>query len=128
MNIRGVNIDPDKLLSKDELLKILHDNGEHDRGLSHVRERYQAEFGNELIWRYPITDGMHMGTFIVVIKEGFISLPFDEADSENYEVLVLDDAAMFDDDAMDVFITDWRSFSEDLLSAMFDMLRILRTR
>ena len=126
MIINGVNINPNKLMTKDELVQFLRDNGEHDRALAHVRERYQTEFGNELIWRYPISDGKHMGTFIVVTKEGFISLPFDEVDREDYELLVLDDAAMFDDDAMEIFIDDWNMFSEDLLSAMNDMLLILR--
>ena len=126
MIINGVNVDLDKLLSKDDLLEYLRDNGEHDRALSHIRERNLTEFGNELMWRYPISDGNHMGTFIVVIKEGFISLPFDEVDQEDYELLVMDDAAMFDDDAIEIFIDDWKLFSEDLLSAMNDMLLILR--
>lgn len=127
MILGGIQINPDKLISKDELLQFLRENGESDRALSHIRERYQAEFGNELIWLYPVSDGKHMGTFIAAVKEGFISLPYDCADREDYELLVLEDAAMFDEDAMQAFIDDWRSFSEDLLSAMNDMLHILRS-
>jgi len=33
---------------------------------------------------------------------------------------------MLDADTMQFFIDDWRSFSEDLINAMTDMLRILR--
>lgn len=127
MTINGTNIDPDKLLSKDELLQFLRDNGENDRALASIRERYQTEFGNELVWFYPISDGKHMGTFIAVIKEGFISLPYDAADEEDYELLELDDAVMFDEDSMQIFIDDWRMFSDDLLSAMTDMQSLLRT-
>jgi len=126
MTINGIQVNPAGLMSKDELLEFLRENGESDRALSHIRERYQSEFGNELIWFYPISDGKHMGTFIAVVKEGFISLPYDTADKEDYELLELDDAAMFDEDAMEIFIEDWRLFSDDLVSAMTDMLRILR--
>ncbi len=126
MRINGTEIDASKLITKDELLAHLRENGESDRALAGVRERYQNEFGNELIWRYPISDGKHMGTFIVTVREGFISLPYDAIDREDYELLELDYAAMFDADAMRVFIDDWQSFSDDLISAMTDMLRILR--
>ncbi len=126
MKINGTEIDASKLITKEELLAHLRENGESDRALADIRERYQNEFGNELIWRYPISDGKHMGTFIVTVQEGFISLPYDAADREDYELLELDDAAMFDADDMQVFIDDWQSFSDDLMSAMTDMLRILR--
>ncbi len=126
MRINGIKIDPSKLITKEELLAHLRDNGESDRALADIREQYQEAFGNELIWRYPISDGAHMGTFIIAVQEGFISLPYDAADREDYELLELDDAAMFDADDMQVFIDDWQSFSDDLMSAMTDMLRILR--
>lgn len=126
MMINDVHICPEKLISKEELLALLRENGESDCALALLRERYQDEFGNELIWHYPISDGKHMGTFIAVVKEGIISLPYDCVDSEDYELLVLEDAAMFDGDAMQIFIDDWQSFSDDLLSAMKNMLRILR--
>ena len=126
MRINGTEIDASKLITKDELLAHLRENGESDRALADIREQYQEAFGNELIWRYPISDGKHMGTFIVTVREGFISLPYDAIDREDYELLELDYAAMFDADAMRVFIDDWQSFSDDLMSAMTDMLRILR--
>jgi hypothetical protein len=126
MTINGVKIDPDKLMSKDELLEFLRENGESDRALAHIRERYQNEFGNELVWSYSISDGKHMGTFIAAVREGFLSLPYDAADREDYELLELDDASMFDEDAMQYFIDDWKRFSDDLLAAMTDMLGILK--
>jgi hypothetical protein len=124
--IAGTQIDPGKLMSKDELLAFLRENGESDRALAHIRERYQSDFGNELIWYYPISDGKHMGTFIAAVKEGFISLPYDAADKEDRELLILDDATMFDEGAMRDFIDDWHAFSDHLLLAMADMLRTLR--
>ena len=126
MIINGIHIDTQKLMSISELLDFLRENGEDDRALSGIRAYYYNDFGNELIWHYPISDGCHLGTFIVVVKEGFVSLPYDSVDREDGELLILDDATVFDADSIDFFIEDWRSFSDDLLSAMTDMRSILQ--
>jgi len=126
MTINGVQIDRQKLISKSELLEFLRENGEDDRAMAGIRDSYQKVFGNELVWRYPISDGKFLGTFIVAVKEGFISLPYDSVDRVDGELLELADAAMFDADAMRFFIDDWLSFSDDLASAMKDMLRHLQ--
>lgn len=127
MIINGIEIRPDMLISRQDLLDFLKNNGDSDRALGLIRDRYQEEFGNELVWRYPISDGMHLGTFIVTIQEGFISLPYDVVDEEEYELLKLEDACMFDAEALQYFIDDWKSFSDDLLSAMSDMLKIVHS-
>jgi len=108
------------------MLDILRVYGEDYRALSRICDYYYKIFGNELVWRYPISDGKHMGTHITVVKEGFLSLPYDAVDHDDGELLELDDAAMFNADDFEFFIQDWRSFSEDLVSAMSDMQRILR--
>lgn len=126
MTINGIPFDPEDLMSKDELLNFLKENGEDDRALAKIRNDQYEKYGTELMWCYPLSDGAHLGTFIVPVKEGFISLPFDVVDAEDYELLELDAAAMFDAEAMQSFIDDWQSFSDDLLSTMKDMLRILR--
>jgi hypothetical protein len=126
MKLAGIEVDTSKLLDKQELLDYLTVNGATDRSLANIRDRYHEAFKNELMWRYPISDGKHMGTFIVTVKEGFVSLPFDEADKEDYEQLILEDSSMFDEDAMTFFIDDWVLFSDDLLSAMNDMLKIIK--
>jgi len=125
MNFLDYDIDTSKLFTKAELLDFLEENGESDRALSKVRERYMVDFGNELVWYYPISDGKHKGTFIVFVQEGFISIPYDIVDAVDYEILELQQAAMFDAEAMQYFIDDWISFSDDLTSAMKDMHRIL---
>ena len=125
MTVNGIHIDKGKLISKTELLDFLRENGEDDRALAGIRAYYHNDIGNELIWHYPISDGKHLGTYIVIVREGFICLPYDSVDREDGELLILDDAAMLDTDCLQFFIDDWRSFSDDLLCAMTDMLRIL---
>jgi len=125
MKLLGMTINESKLLSKEELLDFLKKNGESDKALAEIREQYFIDFGNELIWRYPISDGLHMGTFIAVVKEGFISLPYDIIDVVDYEILELQHAAMFKAEDFQSFIDEWTSFSNDLLSAMRDMFKTL---
>jgi len=128
MTINSIHIDKQKLLSKSEVLECLRENGEDDRALAHIRDYYNNIFGNELTWRYPISDGKFLGTFIIIIKEGFLSLPYDSVEREDGELLELSGAALFDKDAIQCFIDDWRLFSEDLLNAMSDMLHILQSK
>ena len=82
LEINGIKFNPQNLMSKDELLEFLKDNGESDRALSRIRERQYDGFGNELIWRYPISDGKYLGTFIAAVKEGFVSIPYDTVSME----------------------------------------------
>ena len=95
MKINGIKIDISKLISKDELLKELADGSASDSDLSDIRGRYSEEFGNELIWRYPISDGVNAGTVL-------------------------------DENELKQFISEWKIFSDDLLSALGDMLGIGR--
>ena len=125
MRICGTEFDPARLLSKDALIALLRENGEDWHGLSLVRERYQEMTGDELVWVYPISDGVHLGTFIAAVKEGFISIPYDVVDKNDGELLELDDAVMLNDETLEYFIDDWRMFSDDLLQAMTDMRQTL---
>ena len=128
MNFIGIDVDPAKLLSKHELLDYLARHGECDKVLADIRARYQEAFGNEMIWRYPISDGKHLGTFIAMVREGFLSLPYDVIDPVEYELIETKDAAMFKSEDFEYFIDDWILFSDDLLNAMRDMHRILTER
>jgi hypothetical protein len=126
MIINGIEIDVSKLISKAKLLEELACSGSSDRGLADLRNRYDKEFGNELMWRYPISDGVNAGASIVVVKEGFLSLPFNNMETTEYEIFDLERATLLHEDELKYFISEWESFSNDLLSALGDMLNIVR--
>lgn len=126
MFINGVNVEKSKLYSLAEIKEHLIENGESDRALSTIREHYYETFGNELIWRYPISDGMHAGTVIVAVKEGFASLPYDYMDKTEYEIFELGHILLFNEDAVQTFINDWKSFSNDLTNVLGDMMKIIQ--
>ena len=126
MKINGIEIDETKLISKQDLIDFLNKTDASDHALMKIREQYQDLFGNELIWRYPISDGAHTGVIIAVVKEGFISLPYDSIDEKGYELFRMNDIAMFDEDSLEIFIDDWKMFSDDLLAALSDMKTIVQ--
>lgn len=125
MNINGISIDPAKLMSKDELIDHLQYGGASDRALSEIRSRYDDDFGNELTWNYPISDGVHAGVTIVAVKEGFLGLPYDYIEKTEYELFELEQAYLLDEDTLTFFIDSMRTYSDDLITTMTDMLRII---
>ncbi len=119
------NLNTDALLPAKEALEYLKDNGSTDCTLSDIRLRYYAAYGNELCWRYPISDGIHAGAFILVTKDGYLSLPYTSMDEDEYEILMLDDATFHDSASLATLLSDWEDFSADLTDAMCEMCRIL---
>lgn len=128
MEFMGLQIDAAKLMTRQEVLDYLKEYGETDRILADIRARYDEAFENELIWHYPMTDGHHLGFFIVPVREGFLSLPYDSIDRDDYEIMVVDDSALLDADSLRHFIDDWKSYSEELISAMSDMIRVVQNQ
>ncbi|MCL2578156.1 MAG: hypothetical protein FWE27_08940 [Defluviitaleaceae bacterium] len=123
MTINGTIVDVSKLVSKDKLLDDLKHSGASDRALSEIRSRYSQDFGNELIWQYPICDGVNLGITIVAVKEGFIALPFNNTDSTEYELFDLERAYLLNENELLSLISEWSKYSENLLCALIDMLK-----
>lgn len=83
---------------------------------------------NELCWQYPISDGKHLGTYIVLVKEGVLSLPYDDANKVDGEIFCLEDIRMFTSKDMEEFIESWQPFSQDLQRSMGELLIMLKER
>ena len=115
------SLSKDKLMSAEDVKDYLDRNGCSDRALSEIRESYYEEFGNELCWRYPISDEKHLGAFILVVREGFMHIPYDCMYTESYELLDMDDIVLHDAESLELFLSDWINFSDDLVDAMIAM-------
>lgn len=126
IKIGNTLIDFERLKSRQELMDYFSENGPTHSALMDFCEEYRDEYGNELCWAYPISDGKHLGTFLVLVKEGVLSLPYDDADKVDYELFCVDDAVMFQDYAdMDIFMDNWKMFHDDLMQAMSTMREFL---
>lgn len=111
------------LKSREEVLSYLREHGATHTVLADICEEYGSEYHNELCWHYPITDELHLGTFLLLVKEGVLSLPYNEADSVDGEQLCLEDARLCDAASMKLLISDWYRFDSDLRHAMEGMRR-----
>lgn len=109
-----------------ELLEYLQENGATHEALMDFCKDYRELYNNELCWSYPISDGKHQGTFLVMVQEGVLSLPYDDIDKESYEIFCLEDARMCKLDDLDIFLSDWKRFSDDLQSSISQMMEYLR--
>lgn len=122
IKIGDLTLNLEELRSRQELLDYFNENGPTHSALMDFCEEYREKYGNELCWPYPISDGKHLGTFFVLVREGVLSLPYDDADKVDYELFCMDDAALFEDYAdMEIFMDDWRLFHNDLMQAMTAM-------
>ncbi len=117
-----MTLNVEELRSRQELLDYFNENGPTHSALMDFCEEDREKYGNELCWPYPISDGKHLGTFFVLVREGVLSLPYDDADKVDYELFCMDDAALFEDYAdMEIFMDDWKLFHNDLMQAMTAM-------
>jgi len=121
----GTTVCMNDLKSKQELLNYFNVYGPTHSVLMDFCEPYREKYHNDICWPYPISDGKHLGTFLVPVKEGILSIPYDDADKVDYEIFCLDDIRMFDISAMETLIDDWDSFSTELRSAMLGMKALL---
>lgn len=122
IKIGDLTLDLEELRSRQELLDYFNENGPTHSALMDFCEEYREKYGNELCWPYPISDGKHLGTFFVLVREGVLSLPYDDADKVDYELFCTDDVVLFEDYAdMDLFMDDWKLFQADLMQAMTAM-------
>lgn len=109
---------PEKLLSKDELLEELKSGGETDRAMASIRHYEEEMAGQELMWWYPISLGTYAGAFIVPVKEGFLCVPYDEMDCEEGELLLLHDAELLSAGALETLASRFRSYADGLCAAL----------
>ncbi len=122
IKIGDLTLNLEELRSRQELLDYFNEHGPTHSALMDFCEEYREKYGNELCWPYPISDGKHLGTFFVLVREGVLSLPYDDADKVDYELFCMDDVALFKDYAdMEIFIDDWKLFHNDLMQAMTAM-------
>lgn len=125
ITVDGKQINLKDLKSRNDLIAFFNENGPTHTALMDFCNEYREKYHNELCWPYPISDGRHLGTFLVLVQEGILSLPYDDADKVDYELFCMDDIAMFDAESMMEFMASWQSFAADLWEAMEAMKNYL---
>jgi hypothetical protein len=126
MEFMGRQIDRQKLLTEDQAMDFLRENGEDYAAIVQIGGGYCELFGEELYWQYPICDSESAGLFFMPVQEGFLCLPYDVVDAQDHELLELDRAFLLDAETAEALLSEWNRYAAGLSGAMTDMIRILR--
>lgn len=94
--IRGESIAFASLKSKNELLNYLYENGANEYSLLTFATDYEEHRNNGLFWNVPIKNKSHLGAFFVIVKEGILYLPYDDADKINGAIFNFDGMKLSD--------------------------------
>lgn len=127
LHLSNLDIPLSELKSREELLSFLQKHGADYDALMDFCDGYLDCYNNCLFWHYPISDGKHLGTYLVLVREGILSLPYDDKNDVPCGQFLLEDAALFRTvEEMQCFINDWRHFDADLTQAMYAMKDLLQ--
>ena len=113
------------MASSAEVLELLRTNGADFTALEPIRERYAAQFTNELCWSYPLCDGDYLGCVILPVQEGVLYLPYNSLDSNTYEQFVLEGAGLLDAERLGELKQALLIQTAELYSTLSDMRRFL---
>lgn len=122
VTIGGTDVCFAELKSKDELFNFFQEGTCDHAALMEFCEDYKARYENDLCWPYPIATDNHLGRYLVLVKEGVLSLPYDGFDGENYEFFSLKGAEVLTTDGLIELADEFRMFTNDLLAALNDMI------
>lgn len=114
----NMELDPSKLPTMQELLDRLREDGGTDRSMAHIREEQMETYQNELVWRYPISEGSAAGGFVLPVREGILWIPYDEIEREDGEILLLQDAHLLSADDCSIMADDFQLYADGLCSML----------
>lgn len=128
IRITGEYIRFSELKSRMEIMDILFEKGFLYESLRSISEEYHQKYQNRLCWKYPISVGKHHGTFFILVKEGILSVPYDEVNKADKEILCKDDICLIDRVRMESLVCNWYHFDEELRHALSDLKRYLQKK
>lgn len=119
--INGMEVRFENLKSKDELFNFLNEVGCTHAALMEFCEDYKVRYGNDLCWPYPIAGNSCLGEYLVLVREGVLSLPYTGYSDNGNAVFDLAAAGLLQTKQVMQLAADWQIFSKDLLGALCDM-------
>ena len=126
MQYMDLQIDKSKLMTMTEVVDYLETYGANYSVFSELRDRYEEEFGNSLVWNYQSCADYFPGFFLMPVQEGILGVPYNEVEADAFEVIVTDGIALLSAEDLRERLTAYRSFAEGLMNAMEDMIIFAR--
>ena len=126
MKYMGLDIDKSKLMTMAEVIDYLQTHGENYSVFSELRDRYEEEFGNNLVWNYQNCADYFPGCFLMPVQEGILSVPYDEVEVDEFEIIATDSIELLSAEELRERLDRYRSYAEGLMSAMEEMIAIAK--
>lgn len=117
-----------KLMPLKDVIEQMQKSGADDRALLEVRDYYAKVLGYDPVWRYPISDNEYLGSALIPVQEGFLYLPYDYVDAQDYECYCLDECTLLDYDTARSLQQTMKDYADGLDSALNDISFILADR
>ena len=118
-----------ELASKDDLFAFFEDHGATMNSLMTFTDPYTDQYNNPLYWHYSISEGKHEGFYLILVKDGFLVLPYDEIKKPSGHQFLLEDSCFCTkSEDVQVLIDDWSSNNADILHILDVMHDVLTTQ
>lgn len=121
-------IDFRKLMSKDEFVDKLFDEGGTFTALTDLCEEYELDFGTPLYWMHPYTDGLYNGCYFVLVQEGILALSYDAIDWEDHERFERESARLCSYEEMYDFAHEFQLRTTEMMNTLNSMLFFLERK
>lgn len=125
IRIYGEPVCLDTLKSRNELLDFLYTEGANESSLLRFATDYKENPNNGLFWKIPIKDQNHLGAFFILVKEGVLYLPYDDADKTNGAVISFDDMKLADHSMVVSYLRRFQSFYSATTDVLNDLCKYL---
>ena len=109
-----------------ELIDEIEENGGNDAALMKLEEEHLEKYHNDLVWRFPISEGYAAGGFVMPVREGILWIPYDEMEKEAGEILLTDDADLLTEDACETMAGDLSRYADQLCDVLGQCAKICR--
>lgn len=121
-------IDCSKLMTMDEFVEKLFDDGGTFTAFTNLCEDNEMDFGTPLYWMHPYTDGLYNGCYFALVREGVLALSYDAIDWEDHEVFDRESARLCDADEMRSFYWEYKKRTSEMLDTMNAFLFFLERK
>lgn len=128
IRIYGESVCLDTLKSRNELLDFLYAEGANESSLLRFATDYKENQNNGLFWKIPIKDQDHLGAFFILVKEGVLYLPYDDADKIHGAIISFDDMKLADYSTVVSYLRSFQSFYGSTTDVLNDLRNYLNKK
>ena len=120
------HLDFNKLSSEKELISYLDNRGYRPRDfdLFDFLLTYEDEYARDALWLYPLCDRSNIGKYLVPVKEGILSIPYNKFSFDQNKLLDTHLAHIVTADHLQELLDSWEHYNINLTEALTEMIKI----